>query len=496
MSKKVLLIGFYNEKALGVKYLANSLKRNNYEVHILFFKKFNSVNPKKATKEELDLLKKLIEDIKPSFIGMSVMSSLYLETVYQVNKCIRDTTDSKIIWGGVYPTLFPKESLKYADYVIRGEGENALTELVDNIEKKEDIKNIQNLAYTDENDVIINDVRPLVHDLDILGYPHIDDVPTYFIENNNLLSKDPQLNALTYELTCSRGCPFTCSYCSSINLKRLYAKKGTYVRFRSVDSIIAELREAKSKMTHLKVIHFWDEIFNDNEEWISEFSRRYKSEIGLPFNIWGHPLKIKENVIKHLVSAGLNQIVVGIQSGSFNIRKNVFNRPETQEEIINSSKILVKHKVPVIIYDFMLQHPFESLDDLKETFELCTKLEKPFKLQLHGLNFLPGTDIVDMAVEAGHLTKQELNNIMYSSIQDQYDMYWGPAAMNIMNKNQIWIALIYLTQFKKLGGITNRLRNKAENGKGNKTILMTYKSMKKYARMMNLAHKVKLAIKG
>lgn len=495
MSRNILLIGFYNEKALGVKYLANSLIKNNYTVHTLFFKKFNSVNPKKATPDELVLLKQLVHELKPSYVGMSVMSSLYLETVYQVNDCIKNTADAPIIWGGVYPTLFPEKSLVYADYVVRGEGEEALSELLNVLETHQDPGQISNLSYKNQEQVIINEVRPLVQDLDHLGYPHINSTPTYFIENNHLSTQDPQLDAYTYELTCSRGCPFTCSYCSSINLKRLYKGCGPYVRFRSVDSIIKELLEAKKKMKHLRVVHFWDEIFNDEEEWISLFSKRYKEEIGLPFNIWGHPLKIKENVIKHLVDAGLHQIVVGIQSGSYHVRKHIFNRPETQEQIIHSSEILAKYKVPVVIYDFMLQHPFETLDDLKETYKLCTKLAKPFKLQLHGLNFLPGTDIVEMAVRDGHLTKEELEKIMYSSIQNQYDMYWGPAAMNIMHNNQVWIALIYLTQFKKLGLLVRRLQRKAEDHKGEKFTLTTYKCMKKVARAMDLAHKARLAYK-
>lgn len=495
MSKNILLIGFYNEKALGVKYLANGLIKNNYQVHTLFFKKFNSVNPKKATSEELSLLEQLISTLKPSYIGMSVMSSLYLETVYQVNDCIRKTTDAPIIWGGVYPTLFPEKSLNHGDYIIRGEGEQAFCELLDVLENQQNPSKILNLSYVENDQIIHNDVRPLVQNLDTLGYPKIDSTSTYFIEDNHLSTKDPGLNSFTYELTCSRGCPFTCSYCSSINLRRLYTQKGTYVRFRSVESIISELKEAKEKMRHLKVIHFWDEIFNDQEEWISEFSRRYREEIGMPFNIWGHPLKIKENVIKYLVDAGLHQIVVGIQSGSYHVRKDIFNRPETQEQIIKSSEILAHYKVPVVIYDFMLQHPFESLDDLKETYKLCTKLAKPFKLQLHGLNFLPGTDIVDMAIRDGHLTKEQLDKIMYSSIREQYDMYWGPAAMNIMHNNQVWIALIYLTQFKKLRYLVRRLKHKADKHQSEKFTLMIYKFMKKFARAMDLAHKARLAYK-
>ena len=495
MCKSILLIGFYNEKALGVRYLANALRKEGYTPHVLFLKRFNSIKPEKVSNKELELLVDLINKINPSYIGLSVMSSLYLESIYLVSNKIREKFDIPTFWGGVYSTLFPIKALDYCDYVIRGEGEETLIELVNTLEKKGDISNIENIVFRDkDNNVVQNNIRPLIQNLDTLGYPEIGGENKYLIHDDNITEGDPQLNSFTYELSASRGCPFACSYCSSINLKRLYNGKGRYVRFRSVDSVIAELKEAKKKIKNLKLIHFWDEIFSDEPGWIEKFNHEYKKEINLPFNIWGHPLKINENIIKNLVDAGLNQIVVGIQSGSPRIRKQVFNRPETQEDIINSSKVLSKCKVPNVIYDFMLQHPFEVLDDLKETFELCMAMEPPFQLQIHGRNFLPGTDIVDMAIDDGHLTNEELEKIMYSSIQEQYDMYWGPAAANNINENDIWISLIYLTQFPSLKPTIRRLKNDIEMGKKLKTTIALQKIMKQTSRDKSLARKLKLVV--
>lgn len=497
MQKPVLLIGFYNQKALGVRYLANALRSNGYEPHTLFFKEFNSIKPSKASEKELDLLENLIKKINPLYIGLSIMSSLYLESVYLVNQRIKKSFNIPIIWGGVYPTLFPDRSLKYADYVIRGEGEYAFPELLDGLEQGKDIKNILNLAYKDdEGNVAINDVRPLEQKLDLFGYPEVGGENKYSIYNDSATEGDEQIKGFTYELCASRGCPFTCSYCSSINLKRVYLKKGRYVRFRSVDNVMEELLEAKKQIKNLKVIHFWDEIFSDEEGWVEEFKERYKKEINIPFKIWGHPLKINENIISNLVEAGLFQIVVGIQSGSSRVRKEVFHRPETQEEIIESTRVLSKCKVPKVIYDFMLQHPFESLEDLKETFKLCLQMEPPFELQLHGLNFLPGTDIVDMAIEEGHYTEEELEGIMYSSIQEQYDMYWGPAAANRVTQNSVWVALIYLTQFPFLRSKVQKLAQDVENGGNEKSIFRLKKMMEQALRFKHLAEKGMLVLKG
>lgn len=497
MGKIILLIGFYNEKALGVRYLANYLKKHGYILHILFFKKFNSIKPSKVSSKELDLLEELIKKIEPSYIGLSVMSSLYLETIFLVNDRIKEKFNIPIIWGGVYPTLFPERALKYCNFVIRGEAEDAFVELLNKLEENNDLSDIKNLAFINESgEIIINEVRPLIQDLDIIGYPEIGGENKYFISNNTLKKGDPQLKSLGYELTASRGCPFACSYCSSINIKRLYLNKGRFIRFRSVDSVMKELNEAKGKIKNLKFVHFWDEIFPDEEEWIEEFKERYKKEIGLPFKIWGHPLKIKKRVIKNLVEAGLYQIVVGIQSGSLRVRKEIFRRTETQEQIIKSSKILSECKVPRVIYDFMLKHPFETVEDLKETYKLCLKLEPPFELQLHGLNFLPGTDIVEMAIERGFFTKEELEKIMYSSIQEQYDMYWGSAAEKRATENSVWVSLIYLTQFPSLKPFIKKLSKEVEKGNKENLVVLLQKIMKQISRFKNLTLKAKLVIKS
>lgn len=473
MSKSIMLISFHNQKALGVRYLEKALKASGYTVNIVFFKGFNSVKPNGATSKELDLLNDLIEKNKPDVVGLSVMTSLYLETVYSVNKLLKENFNIPIIWGGVYASLFPEKCLEYADYVIRGEGEKSFVELIDAILDNKPFEHIENISFKSDSSVVINDVRTLCQDLDEYGYPEIGGNNKYFINNDVLSEGDPQLNSLSYELTASRGCPFVCSYCCSVNLHRLYKGKGKYVRFRSVASVMSELLEAKAKIKKLKVIHFWDEIFSDDKHWVDEFVSRYKSEINLPFEIWGHPLKINQNLVQKLVEAGLYKVVVGIQSGSPRVRKEIFHRVEKQDEIINASEVLSKCKVPQVIYDFMLQHPFETDNDIKQTYELCMKLKPPFELQLHGLNFLPGTDIVDMAVKMNILDEKELNKIMYSSMQEQYDYYWGYKNSNIMSN--FWYSLTFMTQFRLIRPITRYFANRSTSVFHIKAALKLYK---------------------
>jgi len=444
--KPIVLLSLHNKKALGVGYLEKALKNAGYEVHLIFFKSFNSVNPSSATQTEISLLKNLIQEIDPGLIGVSVMSSLYLETVNAVNNMLRESFNIPIVWGGVFPTLFPERCLKEADYVIRGEGEKAIVHLVDALYNNKPLEDVQNLAFKKDGQVIINEVGPLCQNLDELGYPEIGGKNRYFIDGDKLHRGDPLLNSISYEMSASRGCPFMCSYCCTVSLRRVYKNQSRhYLRMRSVSSVMDELNEAKSRMKNLKVIRFWDEIFSSNEEWVAEFAERYKKEIGLPFEIWAHPLKVDKKLIQMLVDVGLYKVVMGIQSGSPRVRKEIFHRIEKQEDIINASRIFAECKVPQVIYDFILRHPFETEEDIRQSYELCTKLAPPFELQLHELQFFPGIDIVEMAIKMNIATREELDKVMYAPMKIQYRKYWGEKNKNpVMN---FWYYLIYMTQF-------------------------------------------------
>lgn len=451
---KVALIGLYNYKVLGVRYLTSSLRERGFDCDLICFKNFESGNMKKPSEKEYDYILNLLRDLKPDVIGLSVMSSLYLEAPRELTRRIRASVgpDTPIIWGGVYPTLFPAESLDYADWVLRGESEEALVELVEHLERGENPRHLLNLAYRQDGQTIVNDVRPLENNLDALPFPALGGNNIYYINHDRLHYGDPQINTHTYEMTCSRGCPFVCSYCSSLSLKKLYRGKGKFVRLRSVDNVMQELKQAKQKMKRMRMVLFWDEIFPDDLDWVKEFAARYKQEINLPFQIWGHPLRINQEIIEILVGVGLSQAVIGIQSGSPRIRKQVFFRKESQEEIIEMTRVLAQAKVPEVIYDFILDHPFESEEDFRLTLELCEQLHRPFTLQLHGLSFLPGTEIVNLAIKQGVVTQAEMDRLQNLPLEEQYrSMYWfyGNERVNY-RRSQYWINLIYYTQFPRL----------------------------------------------
>ncbi len=497
--KPLLLIAFYNKKALGVRYLERSLVKSGYNVYILFLKNFNSKRPDPVTTEDLLLLEKLVARLKPGLIGLSVMSTLYLESVVSVNSFLRKTFNIPIVWGGVYASMFPEECLAHADFVLRGECEEAVVDLASAVLSNKDYRGIKNLAYKEplydtEGKPVINELRPLCEDLDKLGYPIFGLKNKFYIDDGRIGFGDPMNDSVSYELSASRGCPFMCSYCCSINLKRLYMRNGRYLRFRSAASVISELEEALVNNRSIRVIHFWDEIFPDDNSWITAFTSLYKSRIGLPFEIWAHPLRLDSSTISKLVEAGLYKVVMGIQSGSPHIRREIFHRTETQEDVFEAARILSRSKVPQVVYDFILRHPFESEEDIKQTYLLCSGLERPFELQLHGLILFPGTDLAIAAQKEDPNIMDSLVPGHNNRIEDKYKSYWGQKSSN--STMNYWYSLIYLSQFRSGLLISRLFKDIFPSSLAVSTVQLLHKLYRPAARIRYLYKKLSLLIRS
>lgn len=440
----VVLVAFYNVKALGVRYLDAALTRAGYQVSTVFFKRFNSRAPAPVTEKELSLLRELVREKKPVMVGLSVMSSMYLDTVNAVIDTLREEAHP-IVCGGAFATLEPEYFLRRGvSYVTRLDGEVPTVKLADALRQGLPTEALPSLCWLKDGAVQLNPIGGMAHDLDDYGLPTVNSTGACLIDADALIPGDPQLDTLSYEVIASRGCPFTCSYCSCVNLRRLYPQGARPVRFRSVESVILELEEARRHCRKIAFVHFYDEIFPNLPGWVDEFVEKYPARIGLPFSIWGHPKMMDGGVLKKLVNVGLVEVIMGIQSGSPHIRRDVFHRYETNEDIAEATRLIHESGVFWASYDFMLQHPFETADTLRESYELAKQLHGRYELQLHGLNFLPETDIVPMAIEQGYLTREEMDAILYAPMEEQFHAYWEQAGSL---ESRMWYRLLYLWQF-------------------------------------------------
>ncbi|MDO8734869.1 MAG: radical SAM protein [Elusimicrobiota bacterium] len=438
----ITIISLYSYGAFGSRILKDILKNNSYTASNIFFKKDKTNSMSLPTEQEYELLINLLKQLNPDIIGISTRSTFF-PVAKNITQKIKKITDSPILWGGAHPTICPEESIQFADIICIGDGEKAMLELVDKLSKHQEISAIKGLWIKKNNSVIKNDPQTLFEDLDGLPLPDYDDKNTYAIENNSVIRHDPLYNnELThYNFMSGRGCPFHCDFCSNSILKKIFEGKGHFIRQRSVENVIEELKSAKKRFKKLEVISSNDEVFTLNKEWLKEFCRKYKNEINLPFHCDIHPSFVSEETINLLKYAGLKTITMGIQSGSEKIRTDLYGR-KTPESVLKKNAYIFKKNKIFPSFDLIFDNPLETVDDIKKTYNFMFELPRPYRINMYSLQHHPRTKLTEKLLSEKLISINEIDGISLKGFNQWH--------VNLYNKLQNPEMLFYYKLFELL----------------------------------------------
>lgn len=391
MNKSIVLISLYDTAVLGVRNLHGVLKNNGFESNIIFFKEPLLNKFREPSETEINLLINKIRDINPNIIAMSVTSPLF--RIAKILTTRLKHLKKPVIWGGIHPTIEPEQCIKHTDIICLGEGEKSLLELM----KNENNDTINNLWIKQGKNIKKNPLNNLNQDLDSLSFPDISNKNKYYVNENKLTADDVMLRYGTYLTITGRGCPFSCSYCVNSFLHKFYKGKGRFMRRRSVDNVIDELATAKNKL-EIKRIYFYDEIFTLDKHWLEQFVRAYKEKIDLPFGVNLHSAVVTDDSIRKLKEAGLYKITLGIQTGSERIRKDIFNRHESDKQILNAINILRKYNIKPS-YDVIIDNPYETKKDMEDSLLFLLKIKRPYIIHLYSLINFPKTQLTEKIIK-------------------------------------------------------------------------------------------------
>ncbi len=344
-------------------------------------------------------LKNKISSYKPQVICFSIVSN-YWSLSCSLAKKIKKDFDIKIFAGGMHCSIFPQsyDVNSPFDGICRGEGEEALLELVERIETQQIYLDVRNFWFKHDGKLIKNEIRPMIENLDILPFPDRDIFP------------DTQQDEKRFML--SRGCPFACSYCSNKAYHELIKGKGKIIRRHSVDKAIEEITHTVKKYNP-KIVHFDDDSFNIDKEWFCEFTKKYSDKSPPPFRCNTRPELITEPAIQLFKKAGCSQINIGIESGDPEIRKNVLKRHMSNEQIINAFKLAKRYGIKTYSFN-MVGIPGETMNSFRKTINL-NQIIQPDKLQISIFYPYPGTELGDLCIEKGYLDKDSAYNYFYQS---------------------------------------------------------------------------------
>lgn len=388
---------------IGVEYLSAALKEKGHETTLAFDPLlsdtylFRSERLKKFFNYKEYLLQKILQE-KPDLIAIASMSDSY-PWAKEIATLIKQKTDIKIMIGGMHPSSVPDRVIydDFVDYVCLGEGEEAICELADKLEKNEDTTNIPNIWAKINGQIFKNDPRPVNTDLDSLPLP---DKEIFCKEFKGFCD-------YVYRINIGRGCLLKCSFCSNNIWHELYPKQ-KLKRKRSVKSVIAELKAAKEKykFKHVLIIDDW---FTDDIEWLTEFAKIYKKEIGLSFACDLYPGVNNEKVIKLLKEAGCSVVALGIQTIGEDIRKNILHRHESTKSIIDTLELLNKTKI-FTYTDFIVGLPSQDMEEIKNIGRFLNRHRPDFSFFLW-LRYYPNSPITRYAYSKGLLTDKDIEEI-------------------------------------------------------------------------------------
>ncbi|MFH1507442.1 MAG: radical SAM protein [Candidatus Omnitrophota bacterium] len=394
---------------LGIEYLSATLKKRGIQTKLFFdpvlFSESGFLSNRflgKLFSFQKYLLREII-NYKPDLVCFSVVTDNYPWAIRWARE-IKYSLGTLIIFGGIHPTALPERVLNepFVDYVCIGEGDIALAELAAAMKEKMPVTRIKNIWTKNDSLIIKNEVRPLIPNLDDLPFP---DKDLYYLSASIFREG--------YLITTSRGCPHSCTYCANNLLRNIYQGRGDYLRRRSVSNVIAEMEKAKVEYKP-RFIHFSDEVFSYDTEWLESFIPIYRKNIGLPFACYVSPPFVNKKVVGLLKEGGCYKVQMGVQTLNEDSRIKLLKRVYTNEQIIEAIKLFRKHKI-YLTCDNIFGLPGQDEDELIEMSEFYNK-NRPDHIEVFWLKYYPAAPILSIARNMGWVDDNNIKAMESSAI--------------------------------------------------------------------------------
>jgi radical SAM superfamily enzyme YgiQ (UPF0313 family) len=407
--------------------MSSVLQNDGHDVNIIIFKGVEYISPTEippsekqdeggyysmctyTTAKELDILLNLLKEQDPHLVGISFTSISYGLAQFLTRK-IQTELKTPVIWGGVDSTVNANENIQHTDMICLGEGEFPVRNLVNAMDRGEDILHIPSIWVKKDGVIYRNPMMKLEQNLDLYPFPDFE------LENKTIVINDaiypspypPRSHLYTnFIIMATRGCPFTCTYCCSGHDDVIY-QGDKFLRRRSVENVIEELRyRVRAWPWKLERVEFYDDVLPLNKRWIQQFSPAYSTEVALPFFGYTHPNVGDPDILNLLTKAGLSYLIMGIQSGSQRTLKKYYDRRHPKQGTIRTAQNILDAGAKLLV-DFIGYNPLELEEDNVETLDLICDLPRPIGIvNINPMAFYDNYKIFHIAHKEGIVDQLE-----------------------------------------------------------------------------------------
>jgi anaerobic magnesium-protoporphyrin IX monomethyl ester cyclase len=300
-----------------------------------------------------------VKTFKPDLLALSATEDMFPLGIKLLKSLGENRTTT--ICGGVFPTFSPELALSYPeiDLVCKGEGEETLLKLCQQMEKGEpNYDTIPNICYLKDNVPVITKASMINMDANPLIDMSIFEEARFYRPMGGKVYR-------MFPVETHRGCPYTCAFCNSPSQMVLYKKDEgkSYLRCKSMENIKRELLYYKEEMK-AEYLYFWaDTFFSWSRNEFEQFADIYEEHIKLPFWCQTRVETINRERFERLKAIGCARISFGLEHGNEEFRKKVLNRNVSNKLMINNFKIVNEVGIPYSVNN-ILGFP-------KETYELA-----------------------------------------------------------------------------------------------------------------------------
>ena len=366
---------------LGLACVATATKRAGYQVKLV------NLTSEEGSEEFLGTV---IRAFSPDVIALSVRNiddqsradtRFLLDQVRDVVRYCRTITKAPLILGGAGYSMYPESVLAYlkADMGIKGEGEQALPALLEQIQSGGDITEIPGICLPGKNTKIENH---FVKDLDEYGFPD-----EHLWLPSELIDQD-----IWIPLQTRRGCPMNCSYCSTSSIE------GEVLREHSHEAVVDVVVRYVTAGFHK--FYFTDNTFNIPPAYAAELCHRLQATgLELSWMCIVYPGDIEESLVRDMARAGCREVTLGFESGSeYMLRK--MNKRFTLSQVRRTSELLGKYGIHQMGC-LLLGGPGETRSSVEETLAFADSLQLTTVKVTSGVRIYPHTALAQKAVDEG-----------------------------------------------------------------------------------------------
>lgn len=380
---------------LGLAYIAAVLEQSGHSIQIIDANVLMMPNDKVVDHAVRE---------KPDIIGITTTTPGYYCARDLACKLKMSDPYTTIVLGGPHVQDLEFETMKEQcfDYIVTGEGEITMSELVRSLHNDYDISKVHGITYRQNGDIKKNQVREMISNLDELPFPSRHLLPDLNLYKPKAVSYK---RLPTTQIFTSRGCPYKCIFCKT--------SFGNKVRFHSPEYVISEIELLVEKYS-IRGLIINDDTFTLDKERVHRICDLIiEKRIDIVWSANVRANTVDKKVLEKMKKAGCWQVAIGIESGNPEILR-ILQKGINIQQAVSACKWAYELGL-VVRPSFIIGSPLETLRTIEDTIQLAKSLPVHYP-SFTMMTPFPGTEMWEKASEYGIFDKKAFNKLSVSSV--------------------------------------------------------------------------------